>query len=58
MEMWLNAIDKFGVIIKSLEKVENVSKKEAYFEVVTPKGSYTSKFAVLAMGRRGNRVNR
>jgi len=53
LDTWLSAIDKFGVIIKPLEKVDNVSKKEAYFEVATPRGTYTSKFVVLAMGRRG-----
>jgi thioredoxin reductase len=53
LDTWLSAIDQFGVIIKPLEKVDSVSRKEAYFEVVTPKGTYTSKFVVLAMGRRG-----
>lgn len=53
LETWLTAIDRFGVAIKPLEKVDNVAKKEAYFEVVTPKATYTSKFVVLAMGRRG-----
>jgi len=53
LETWLSAIDKFGVTIKPLEKVDNVTKKEKYFEVTTPKGTYTSKFVVLAMGRRG-----
>jgi thioredoxin reductase len=53
LDTWLSAIDRFGVIIKPLEKVDSVAKKEAYFEVATPKGAYTSKFVVLAMGRRG-----
>jgi putative YpdA family bacillithiol system oxidoreductase len=53
LDTWLSAIDKFDVTINPQEKVDNVAKKEVYFEVVTQKGTYTSKFVVLAMGRRG-----
>jgi thioredoxin reductase (NADPH) len=53
LEMWLGAIDKFGINFSPLEKADGVAKKEGYFEVLTPKNNYKSRYVVLAMGRRG-----
>ena len=53
LDMWLQVIDKFGVNIKPLEKAENASWRDGNFELATSRGTYSSRFVVLAMGRRG-----
>lgn len=53
LEMWLGAIDKFGINFSPLEKADGVTRNEDHFDVRTPKSSYKSRYVVLAMGRRG-----
>jgi thioredoxin reductase len=53
LDLWLGAIDKFGINFSPLEKAESVVKNEDHFNVRTPKNSYKSRHVVLAMGRRG-----
>ena len=55
LELWKDVIKKNNVEIKENSKVETIVAGNGYFEVETLGGEkYTSRFIVLAIGRRGS----
>lgn len=53
LEIWETVAGKFHVNTHAGEKMEKVVRTGDRFEVSTTSGTYTSRFVVLAMGRRG-----
>jgi thioredoxin reductase (NADPH) len=53
METWQKIVAKFQITINTNEPVEAVQKAGELFSVKTPLATHSSKFVVLAMGRRG-----
>ncbi len=51
--VWETILANTGVRVSTNERVERVQKRETEFQVATPKGSYTARHVVLAMGKRG-----
>ncbi len=55
LELWRGILEKNKIKINEYEKVESIERKGDYFfEVISNKGSYTSKGVILAIGRRGS----
>ncbi len=54
LEFWNSVFDKSGLEVRTFEKVDSITKDaDAAFTVATSKGSYHSRFVILALGRRG-----
>ncbi|HZW38992.1 MAG TPA: NAD(P)-binding domain-containing protein [Ignavibacteriaceae bacterium] len=54
LKLWHEVIEKNNVIINEQEKVEEIEKNDGYFTVITNKGSYSTNFVLLSIGRRGS----
>ncbi|MGE5436684.1 MAG: NAD(P)-binding domain-containing protein [Syntrophothermus sp.] len=54
LKLWHEVIAKNNVIINEQEKVEEIEKNDGYFTVITNKGSYSTNFVLLSIGRRGS----
>jgi thioredoxin reductase/Pyruvate/2-oxoacid:ferredoxin oxidoreductase delta subunit len=53
LEFWQSVVQKTGLQIAFGERMEAIEKHGDHFVVTTPKGRYTGKTVLLAMGRRG-----
>jgi thioredoxin reductase (NADPH) len=53
LEIWTATEEKFGVEVKTGQKLRNIVRTNGDFEVQTDKGSYKSHRVILALGRRG-----
>lgn len=53
LEIWEDVAGKYNLNAHSGEKLATVRRVDGRFEVVTSTNTYTSRFVVLAMGRRG-----
>lgn len=53
LRMWIDVEEKTGVKIHYGEKVDNITRTEKGFHVVTQDKTYTTKTVLLAIGRRG-----
>ena len=51
--VWETILANTGVRVATNERVEHVFRSGAGFQVATPKGKYTARYVVLAMGKRG-----
>lgn len=54
MAIWEELLTKFKLQVAANQRVENVVKDGDTFVVSTPTSSYSAKYVVLAMGRRGS----
>ncbi len=53
LSVWETILANTGVKISTNERVEQVLRSDATFRVATPKGEYSARHVVLAMGKRG-----
>ena len=53
LETWTGVINQYHINIMANTKVEMVRKADGYFEITSSKGTFKSRYVVLAMGRRG-----
>lgn len=53
LSFWEKILNKYSIKINENEKVNDIKKEEAIFNVITSKGSYTAASVLLAIGRRG-----
>lgn len=53
LEIWNEIFKKYELVVRTGERVDDVSKDGATFRVITNAGIYRARTVVLAMGRRG-----
>ncbi len=53
LEIWGDIVRRFKIDVRSGERVDDVSKEDGVFRVITNAGIYRSQTVVLALGRRG-----
>jgi thioredoxin reductase len=53
LELWTGVESRAGLDIHYRERVDRVEREGEGFRVATPRGSYTARSVVLAIGRRG-----
>jgi thioredoxin reductase (NADPH) len=54
MNLWADVLSKNNIKINDQEKVEEINKKNNYFEVISSKNNYIVNYILLAIGRRGS----
>ncbi len=54
LQVWETIVANTGLVVRTGEKVENVSRDGAVFRLQTPVAEYRARRVVLAMGRRGS----
>jgi thioredoxin reductase (NADPH) len=54
MNLWVDVLSKNNIKINDQEKVEEINKKNNYFEVISSKNNYIVNYILLAIGRRGS----
>jgi len=54
MNLWADVLSKNNIKINDQEKVEEINKKNNYFEVISSKNNYKVNYILLATGRRGS----
>lgn len=53
IKFWKKIEGQYQLNISYGEKVENITRKESYFEVITTNGVYNTRAVLLTIGRRG-----
>ncbi len=53
LQVWQEVQDKFHILVRTGEKLEQIIKENGHFQIQTSKGAYPGRFVILALGRRG-----
>jgi len=53
LEIWDDVLNRFGINVRTGEKLESISRENSHFLIKTSQATYPANHVVLALGRRG-----